>query len=83
MLKKPRESHLGIFDLNNPLKLLTFELRYLCRRQPLDRYAIDLSSDRPKLLKPTQYYTIKNLEDRLFIPEEYVPLFKAGYEERT
>jgi hypothetical protein len=83
-VKRARESHLGIFDLNNPLKLLAFELRYICRRQPPDRYVIDLSSVRPKLLKPTQYSIIKNLEDRLFVPEEYVPLFiKAGYEERT
>jgi endonuclease YncB( thermonuclease family) len=47
-VKNARESHLGIFNSNNPLKLLAFELRYLCRRQPPDRYVIDLSSDRPK-----------------------------------
>ncbi|MGA9843024.1 MAG: thermonuclease family protein, partial [Nitrososphaeraceae archaeon] len=81
-VKKARESHIGIFGSTNPLKLLPFELRYLSRRQPPDRYVIDLSSNRPKLLKPTQYYIIKNLEDRLFIPEEYVPLFtKSGYEQ--
>lgn len=81
-VRKARESHLGIFDSNNPLKLLAFELRYIFRRQIPDRYVIDLSSERPKILKPTQYHTIRNLEDRLFIAEEYVPLFiRSGYEE--
>jgi hypothetical protein len=28
-VKNARESHRGIFDLNDPLKLLAFELRYL------------------------------------------------------
>jgi hypothetical protein len=83
-VKHARELHLGIFDLDNPLKLLACELCYLLRRQPPDRYIINLSSDRPKILKPTQYRTIQNMEDRLLVPEEYVPLFvKAGYEEST
>jgi hypothetical protein len=34
-------------------------------------------------MNPTEYYIIKNLEDRLFIPEEYMPLFvNSGYEEK-
>lgn len=28
-----------------------------------------------QILRPENYYTIPNPEDRLFVPEEYVPLF--------
>jgi endonuclease YncB( thermonuclease family) len=51
-------------------------------KKPLFRYVIDLSkSDKPVLMKPNQYYNIKNYEDRLFIPPEFVPLFREkGYE---
>jgi endonuclease YncB( thermonuclease family) len=51
-------------------------------KKPLFRYVINLSkSDNPVLMKPNQYYKIKNYEDRLFIPPEYVPLFREkGYE---
>jgi hypothetical protein len=32
------------------------------------------------LIKPQKYYIVANIEDRLFIPEEYVPLFvEAGW----
>jgi len=47
---------------------------------PPDRWVIDMSSDDNLLIRPQGYYRIKNAEDRLFIPPEYVPLFvEAGW----
>jgi hypothetical protein len=81
-VKKARDLEIGIFDKNTPLLLLPFELRYLARRGLPDRYVLDMYAARPKLVPPTRYPEIKNIEDRLFIPEEYAPLFKEqGYEE--
>jgi hypothetical protein len=70
-----RQEGLGIFDGSDPLRLLPFEVRFLARRLPPDRWVIDLGKDDDVLIKPQRYYTIVNMEDRLFIPEEYVPLF--------
>ena len=79
-VKKAREMEIGIFDKDNPLLLSPSELRYLARRALPDRYVLDMSKARPKLIPP-RYHEIGNIEDRLFIPEEYVPLFKErGYE---
>ncbi len=83
-IRKSRESGTGLFDFNDPLMLFPFELRYLVRRSVPDRFVIDLSQKRPKILEPTKYYEIKNIEDRLFIPEEYVPLFiMKGFEKES
>jgi endonuclease YncB( thermonuclease family) len=51
-------------------------------KRPLFRYVINMSKhDNPVLMKPNQYHKIENFEDRLFIPPEYVSLFKdKGYE---
>jgi len=46
----------------------------LARRRPPNRWVIDLTSNNDVLIKPQNYYTIPNIEDRLFIPEDYVPL---------
>ena len=71
---------MGIFDGSDPLRLLPFEIRFLARRRPPDRWIIDLGKDDVVLIKPQKYYTLPNIEDRLFIPEEYVPLFvDAGW----
>ena len=70
-----RQQEIGIFDANNPLRLEPFEVRFLARRQPPDRWVIDLNANDNLLIKPQGYYTVPNSEDRLFIPEEYVPLF--------
>lgn len=70
-----RQKHSGIFDELHPLRLLPFEVRFLARRQPPDRWVIDLGRADDVLLKPQNYYTVTNIEDRLFIPPEYVPLF--------
>jgi hypothetical protein len=72
-----RTAGIGVFDRTNPLKLLPFELRFLAQRRAPNRWIIDLGKDDNVLLKPENYYKITNLEDRLFIPEEFVPLFQA------
>jgi endonuclease YncB( thermonuclease family) len=78
--KNNRQNGIGIFDANDPLILQPFEIRFLARRQPPNRWVIDLSAASDKLIPPQQYFTIANIEDRLFIPEEYVPLFvKKGW----
>lgn len=44
---------------------------------PLSRYVIDLSkADDPILMRPSEYYKIEKVEDRLFVPDHYIPLFK-------
>ncbi len=74
----------GIYDGNNPLKLMPFELRFIARQQPPNRWVIDLSKNETTILKPQNYYTIPNMEDRLFIPEAYVPLFvEKGWNKET
>ncbi len=73
-----RQQKIGIFDGNDPLRLQPFEVRFLARRRPPDRWVIDLSQNDSFLIHPQDYYRIENIEDRLFIPEEYVPLFVAA-----
>ena len=73
-----RAAKLGVFSANNPLALLPYEIRFLARKgsKGPDRYVIDLSAaGGNKLLKPENYFRIKNLEDRMFIPREFAPLF--------
>ena len=73
----------GIFG-PEPLRLQPFELRLLAGKRAPDRWVIDLSSNTGVLLKPTDYHTINNLEDRLYIPAEYVPLFEnKGWQRDT
>lgn len=79
-----RQKQIGIFAANNPLRLEPFEVRFLARRSPPHRWVIDLSQNDDILLKPQAYHTIPNSEDRLFIPEEYVPLFvEAGWQRQA
>lgn len=79
-VRESRSRKTGLFNAEDPLRLEPFEVRFLARREPPDRWVIDLSRDDDKLLPPQEYYRIKNVEDRLFIPEEYVPLFvEAGW----
>jgi endonuclease YncB( thermonuclease family) len=68
----------GVFDPNDRLILLPYELRFIARLNSKgpDRSVIDLgNSGGNTILKPETYFTIANLEDRLFIPREFVPLF--------
>jgi endonuclease YncB( thermonuclease family) len=74
-VRAARENHLGVFEQADPLRLLPFELRFLARRKPPDRWVIDLGAGDAVIHKPQQYPSIANLEDRLFVPAEYVPLF--------
>ncbi len=60
--------------------LSPFEIRFLSRAAPPDRWVIDLSKGDDRLVEPERYDEIARLEDRLFIPAEYVPLFaRAGW----
>src|SRR5439155_20132109 len=73
-----RAAGFGVFDPNDRLVLLPYELRFVARLNSKgpDRYVIDLGSNGSNtILKPEKYFTIPNLEDRLFIPKEFVPLF--------
>ena len=65
----------GIYDSNNPLKIQPFELRFLAQRRLPNRWVIDLSKEDNFLIIPQKYYTIKNLEDRFYVPYRFVPLF--------
>ncbi len=74
-VKENRDNNVGIFDEEDPLLFEPFEIRYLGRRKAPDRWIIDLSKDDDTLVKPQNYYSI-NMEDRLFVNEEFLPLFQ-------
>jgi endonuclease YncB( thermonuclease family) len=74
-VQRARRKGKGIFNPNEPLQLEPFEVRFLADQRRPTRWAIDLSKNDDILIKPQKYYTIKNQEDRLYIPEEYVSLF--------
>ena len=82
-VKKARSEQIGVFESNfefenqQTVKLLleAFELRFLSRQKPPSRFFINLNATDNKVLPPTEYYNYLS-EDRLFIPEEYIPLFK-------
>ncbi|NOU11515.1 MAG: hypothetical protein HOO98_16080 [Nitrospira sp.] len=59
----------------NHLRFEAFEVRYLGRREALNRVAIDLSRNDTVMLQPQHYFRIPHAEDRLFIPPTFVPLF--------
>lgn len=86
-VKEARATKVGVFepDINNnnhtcaPLFLEAFELRYLARKAAPDRYFIDINASDNIIIPPTEYYKYLS-EDRLFIPEAYVPLLeKRGW----
>ena len=74
-VRAARERGIGVFAEPEPLQLLPFELRFLARRRPPDRWVIDIGRPSDELIEPQRYYRVRNEEDRLFIPEEHVPLF--------
>jgi hypothetical protein len=75
-IRDARAQGLGVWaPAANGLRLEPFELRFLARRQPPDRWVIDLSAGDDRLRAPQLYWKIANPEDRLFVPAEYVPLF--------
>ena len=72
-----RANGLGVW---NTKILAPHELRYLARRNPPNRWILDLNTCSSQLIEPTKYYAIQNPEDRLFIDEHYLPLFlQKGY----
>ena len=71
-----RLRQVGVYVADNPLRLYPFELRFLAQRRAPNRWVIDLSQSDNHLVPPQEYYTIPNPEDRLYIPEEYLLLFK-------
>lgn len=77
---RARKKGIGIYDAANALQLAAFELRYLARRAAPDRWVIDIGEKAMgnQLIEPGRYFEIANAEDRLFIPAEYVPLFRAA-----
>lgn len=74
-MAQARRDEVGLYQRGDPLRLQAFELRFLARRQPPDRWLVDLSSDADVLLPPQAYPEISLPEDRLFIPAECVPLW--------
>ncbi len=69
----------GIFDCADPLRLAPFELRFLAQRRPPSRWVIDMSKNDEFVIPPQEYMTVQP-EDRLFVAEEFVPLFqKKGW----
>jgi endonuclease YncB( thermonuclease family) len=73
-----RQNGVGVFDPADPLRILPFEVRFLARRTPPDRWVIDLSASEDVLHHPQRYFEIPHAEDRLFVPDEYAPLFAEG-----
>jgi endonuclease YncB( thermonuclease family) len=69
-----KEPGMGIFEKNDPLKIQPFEIRFLAQRRLPNRWIIDLSKNDDNLIEPQKYYLI-NLEDRLYVPYRFVPLF--------
>jgi len=74
-VKAARRGQLGLYEAARPLRLQAFELRMLARRQPPERWLVDLSTDSDTLIPPQRYPRVPLPEDRLFIPAEYVPLW--------
>jgi endonuclease YncB( thermonuclease family) len=74
-VQQARDRYQGLYQQQEPLRLLPFELRFLARRQPPDRWVIDLGRGDDVLVPPQFYFEVANPEDRLFVPAEYVPLF--------
>lgn len=73
--REARTEGRGIYAPDDRLAIMPFELRFISRRKPPDRWLVDLSSDSDELVAPQRYYTVTNPEDRLFVPAEFVPLF--------
>lgn len=72
-----RANGVGVWSKNI---LAPHELRFLARRKPPNRWVLNLKTCSSQLVKPTEYYTIQNPEDRLYIDEHYIPIFlQKGY----
>jgi endonuclease YncB( thermonuclease family) len=79
-VRTARDEEKGIFDRQDPLLLQPFEVRFLADRRLPERWVIDLGKNDDQLIPPQQYHTVPNIEDRLFIPDDFIPLFvEAGW----
>lgn len=76
-VRTAREQGLGLWGGDQPLRLLPSELRFLSRRTPPDRWLIDLAAGDDCLLAPQLYFTVANPEDRLYVPDHFLPLFEG------
>jgi len=65
------------------LRLQPFELRFSAGKRAPERLVIDVLSDSGVRLEPTDYPTIEYLENLLYVPAEYVPLFKNNGWQRS
>jgi len=74
-VRATRQMQEGLFDAQDPLRLQPFEIRLLAQRRAPSRWVINLSAADNMLIPPQEYYTVPNVEDRLFIPDDYVLLF--------
>ena len=63
---------------DDPLRLAPFELRFLGRGAPPDRWLIDVAARDDRLLAPQLYPRVERPEDRLFVGAAYVPLFESA-----
>ena len=84
LVRQLRENGTGIYNQTNGLILLPFEMRFLARNKPPERWVIDLSKDDHRLVYPENYFSIPSPEDRLFINEYHLPLFREmGWEKNV
>ena len=72
-----RSEGLGVWGGEEPLRLMPFELRFLARLSPPERWVIDVAARDDRLLAPQLYPRIERPEDRLFAGAEFVPLFES------
>ncbi|MER3444500.1 MAG: hypothetical protein C4333_10425 [Meiothermus sp.] len=78
-VRRARAQQIGLFAGANPLRLPPSELRLLvnlAKGRTVNRWVIDLSDPKARLLHPEDYPAIPHPEDRLFVAEEFVPLFR-------
>jgi hypothetical protein len=68
----------SVFDPGAPLQLAAFELRFLADKRSPNRAVIDLAAadDEAFIWPGDAYFVVPNPEDRLYLPLEYVALFK-------
>jgi endonuclease YncB( thermonuclease family) len=79
-----REAKIGVYAPGDGLRLQPFEVRFLARRTPPDRWLANLAKDEAVLIPPQEYFTVPHAEDRLFVPTEYLALFeKAGWKRQA
>ena len=77
-VKAARSANIGLFAAEDPLQFDAFELRYLARGTPPLRWIINLAGDERVLFHPQTYHKIPKAEDRLWVPDAFVPLFESS-----